>query len=225
MVPVAILKPRNMPGVRGVPQDKFGGGGPGFSVTLDAMLWPVEPIDPVTAPDGDLAGLHNLEIALELEALPGEPVTPLAHLVAEYRHERPMAVRKAWVVRQGGATGEIAAWASASYVEVPENRNHAHAWVAVHPDVRGLGLGSTLMARVVDAARRWDCTVLDFGARVGGPGEPFLRALGAERRMIERRSRCRTADHRPEAPRGLGPPSRGTGGRLLAGRLGRALSR
>ncbi|HEV8626170.1 MAG TPA: GNAT family N-acetyltransferase, partial [Acidimicrobiia bacterium] len=157
-------------------------------------FWPVEPIDPVTASDGELAGLHALEVALELEALPGEPVAPLAHSVAEYRHERPFVVRKAWVVRQGGTTGEIVAWAYASYVDVPENRNHAHVWVAVHPDVRGLGLGSTLLTKAVGAARRWGCTVLDFEARVGGPGEPFLRSVGAERRLIERRSRCRTAD-------------------------------
>lgn len=37
-------------------------------------LWPIEPLDPATAPDGDLAGLHALETALEGEALPGEPV-------------------------------------------------------------------------------------------------------------------------------------------------------
>ena len=74
-------------------------------------LWPVEPIDPVTATERDLAGLHALEVVLELEALPGEPVAPLAHAMAEYRHERPLVVRKAWVVRQGGKTGEIVAWA------------------------------------------------------------------------------------------------------------------
>ncbi|HEU5450269.1 MAG TPA: GNAT family N-acetyltransferase, partial [Acidimicrobiia bacterium] len=153
-------------------------------------FWPVEPIDPVTATERDLAGLHALEVVLELEALPGEPVAPLAHAMAEYRHERPLVVRKAWVVRQGGKTGEIVAWAYVLYLDVPENRNHAHVWVAVHPEVRGLGLGSALMARVVDTARQWDCAVLDFEARVGGSGEPFLRSIGAERRLIERRSRC-----------------------------------
>ena len=164
-------------------------------MTLDAMsFWPVEPIDPVTASDSDLAGLHALEVALEREALPGEPVAPLAHAIAEYRHERPFVVRQAWVIRQAGQTGDIVAWAYVSYVDVPENRNHAHVWVAVHPEVRGLGLGSTLMARIVEAARRWGCNVLDFEARVGGSGEPFLRSIGAERRLIERRSRCRTAD-------------------------------
>jgi GNAT superfamily N-acetyltransferase len=157
-------------------------------------LWPIEPLDPATASDGDLAGLHALESALESEALPGEPVAPLEHTVAEFRHVVPFRVYQGWVVRQGGASGEIAAWAKCSYADVPENRNHANVWVAVYPEVRGLGLGTALLARAVEAARRWGCTVLDLEARVGGPGEPFLRSVGAERRLVERRSRCRTAD-------------------------------
>jgi GNAT superfamily N-acetyltransferase len=156
-------------------------------------LWPVQPLDPATASDGDLAGLHALEVALETEALPGEPVAPLAHTVAEFRHVLPFRVRKGWVVRQGGTAGEIVARGSVSYADVPENRSHASVWLAVHPEVRGLGLGSALLDRAVGAARQWGCTVLDLEARVGGPGEPFLRGIGAERRLIERRSRCRTA--------------------------------
>jgi mycothiol synthase len=174
---------------------KIVGGRPDKSVTLDAVsLWPVEPLDPVTASDGDLAGLHALEVALEHEAFPGEPVAPVAHSLTRYRHVYPFRVRQGWVIRQGGPSGEIAAWGNVSYAEVPENRNHAYVWVAVHPEVRGLGLGSALLGRAVEAARRWGCTVLDLEARVGGPGEAFLRSIGAERRLIALRSRCRTAD-------------------------------
>ncbi|MDQ1502552.1 MAG: hypothetical protein QOD57_279 [Actinomycetota bacterium] len=157
-------------------------------------LWPVQPIDPATAPEGDLAGLHALEVALETEALPGEPVAPFEHSVADYRHILPFRVRKGWVVRQGGRSGDIAGYADCVYSDVPENRHHAEVMVSVHPAVRGMGLGSALLGRAVEAAGRSDCTVLDFTARVGGPGEPFLRSIGAERRLVERRSRCRTAD-------------------------------
>ncbi|HKN90415.1 MAG TPA: GNAT family N-acetyltransferase [Acidimicrobiia bacterium] len=157
-------------------------------------LWPVQPFDPATASDGDLAGVHALEVALETEALPDEPVAPLEHTVARLRHVYPFRVWKAWIVRQGGAHGEIAAFASCSYSDLPENRHHADVHVSVHPSVRGMGLGSSLLGRVVETARRWGCTVLDSAARVGGPGEPFLRSVGAERRLVDRRSRCRTAE-------------------------------
>jgi mycothiol synthase len=174
---------------------KFGGGSRSEFVTLGGMsFWPVQPLDPATCSTDDLAGLHALEAALETEALPGEPVAPLEHTAAELRHGYPFLVRKGWVVRQGDAASPIAASALCSFTDVPENRHHAHVTVAVHPAVRGLGIGSVLLARAVDAARRWGCTVLDFEARVGGPGEPFLRRLGADRRLVERRSRCRTAD-------------------------------
>src|SRR2546429_4360901 len=186
MVAARLSKPRNL---------KIVGSARARWVTLDDMsLWPVQPFDPVTASDGDLAALHVLDVALETEALPGEPVAPLAHSVARYRHALPFDVRRGWVVRQGGSSGEIVARGAASYTDVPENRHHADVWVGVHPEVRGLGLGSVLLGRAVEAARGWGCTVLDFEARVGGAGEPFLRSIGAERRMVERRSRCRTAE-------------------------------
>lgn len=161
-------------------------------MTLDVMsLWPIEPLGPATASDGDLAGLHALETALEREALPGEPVAPLEHTMAEFRNVLPFRVRTGWVVRQSAT---IVAWGRTSYADVPENRTHASVWLAVHPEVRGLGLGSALLDRAVVAARRWGCSVLDFEARVGSAGEPFLRSIGAERRLIERRSRCRAAE-------------------------------
>src|SRR5581483_1789148 len=186
MVAVGLRQPRN---------GKFGGGVRSRSVTLDVMsFWPVQPFDPVTASAADVAGLHALDTALEREALPGEPVAPLAHTAARLRHALPFEVHRGWVVRQGGASGEIVARAAATYADVPENRHHADVWVGVHPAVRGLGIGSALLGRAVGEARRWGCTVLDFEARVGGPAEPFLRSVGAERRIIERRSRCRTAE-------------------------------
>jgi mycothiol synthase len=157
-------------------------------------FWPVEPFDPVSASDGDLARVHALNVALETEALPGEPVAPLGHALAGYRHAPPFRVQRGWVVRQGGASGEIVARATVSYADIPENRDHAEIWVGVHPAVRGLGLGATLFDRAVGTARRWGCQALDFEARVGGAGEPFLRSIGAERRLVARRSRCRTAD-------------------------------
>src|SRR2546423_3867420 len=167
MLPAASSESRNR---------KFVGGVPDGSVTLDGMsLWPIEPLDPAAASDGDLAGLHALGVALESEALPGEPVAPLEHTVAGYRHVVPFRVRKGWVVRQGGSEGEIAAVASCSYGDMPENRHHAGFDLSVHPAVRRMGLGSALLGRVVETARRWGCTVPD----TAGPPRRAGRAAPA----------------------------------------------
>lgn len=152
----------------------------------------IEELDPASASDAELAAVHALEVAVEAEALPGEPVPPLAHSLAEYRHVRAFTVRRWWVAPAGG--GAIAGLARCSYDEVPENRSHAFLDVVVDPSARRAGLGSTLFSAALGAAEEWGCSLLDLEARVGGPGEEFLRAVGAERRLVERRSQCRTAE-------------------------------
>src|SRR2546430_12947922 len=89
-------------------------------VTLGGMsLWPVQPFDPATASDGDLAGVHALEVALETEALPDEPVAPLEHTVARLRHVYPFRVGKAGTVARGGPHGWSAPSPSCSSRTVP----------------------------------------------------------------------------------------------------------
>jgi len=158
---------------------------------MAAADWPIEPVDPTTAPEADLLAVHALVVALELEALPDVPVPPAAHALAEYRREPAFRHRRWWVTREGL---EVMGWASAVWNDLPENRNHCEIDVAVAAPVRGRGLGLALFSAVVEAASAWDVSLLDAYARVGGPGEPFLRRIGGERRQIERRSACLTAD-------------------------------
>ena len=149
----------------------------------------IDVLDPATASDAELAAVHALEAAVEREALPDEPVPPLAHALVCYRTTRPSVVQRWWVARRGD---KLVARATCAYEDVPENRAHAWVDIAVHPAARRAGIGSALLARVIDTAAEWDCSLLDLEARVGGPGEPFLRALGAERRLLDRHSRCLT---------------------------------
>ncbi len=158
---------------------------------MAAADWPIEPVDPTTAPEADLLAVHALVVALELEALPDVPVAPAEHALAEYRRDPAFRHRRWWVSRQGA---DVVGWASAVWNDLPENRNHCEIDVAVAAPVRGRGLGRALFGAVVEAAGAWDASLLDAYARVGGPGEPFLRRIGGERRQIERRSACLTAD-------------------------------
>lgn len=151
--------------------------------------WRVDEIDPATASDAELAGVHALDVALEREALPGEPVPPLAHALAEYRREPAYRRRRWWVARDEAS--EVVGHAAWSWNDLPENRTHSWVHVSVAPWARRQGIGSALFALTVEAAEAQGTTLLDLGSRIGGPGEPFLRRLGAELRLVERRSACR----------------------------------
>jgi GNAT superfamily N-acetyltransferase len=167
---------------------------------MTAADWRIYALDPGTAPEADLLAVHALVVALEREALPEVPVPPAEHALAGYRREPASRHRRWWVCRHSdfGDTpnpgAEVVGWASCVWNDLPDNRNHCEVDVAVASPVRGRGLGSALFAAVVEAADAWDATLLDVYARVGGPGEPFLRKIGAELRQIERRSACLTAD-------------------------------
>ncbi|MDQ3944446.1 MAG: GNAT family N-acetyltransferase [Actinomycetota bacterium] len=168
--------------------------------TLRAGDWRIDELEPATAPEADLLAVHRLMVALEREALPDVPVPPAEHALAEYRRAPAFRHRRWWVSRHGdfGETpnpgDEVVGWATCVWHDLPDNRSHCEVDVAVAPSVRGRGLGSALFAAVVEAAARWDASLLDIYARVGGPGEPFLRRIGAELRQVERRSACLTSD-------------------------------
>ncbi|MGH8993299.1 MAG: GNAT family N-acetyltransferase [Acidimicrobiia bacterium] len=157
-------------------------------------MWRIEALDPASAPEADLLAIHDLINALELEALPDVPVPPAAHAVADFRRSPSFRKRRWWL---GGQGAETVGWASATWNDLPENRNHCEVDVLVVPGARRRGLGSALLGAAVDAAAAWDATLLDIYARIGGPGEPFLRKLGAELRQLERRSACLVADLDP----------------------------
>jgi mycothiol synthase len=151
----------------------------------------IDELDPETATDADLAAVWALEIALEREALPAEPVFPVEQALVEYRHKPAYQHRRWWVARQGE---RVAAQAACAFNDLPENRSHALVNVMVAPDARRASLGTTLFGLALDAAEEWDCTLLDLEARVGGPGAAFLQRLGAELRLVSRRSVCRFDD-------------------------------
>lgn len=166
------------------------GGGPGADTGV--MSWHLEPLDPVTAADADLAAVHALEVAVERESRPGEPTPPLAHSLAEYRRVPSFRQRRWWVGRDDG--GEMVGWGRCAWDDLPQNRSHCWADVQVAPPARRRGIASALLGLAVESAREWGATLFDLEARVGGPGDPFLRSMGAQLRQVERRSALRRAD-------------------------------
>lgn len=152
---------------------------------------PIEELDPATAREADLVATWALEAALKREALPDEPVEPVEQTLLGYRHQPSYSHRRWFLARHGD---RVVGKGACGWSDLPENRSHARVDVLVHPGTRGLGLGAALFEAALEAAVDAGCSLLDLSARVGGPGEPFLRALGAELRLVERRSVCRFED-------------------------------
>jgi mycothiol synthase len=151
----------------------------------------IDELDPNAASDADLAGVWAVEAALERESLPEDLVFPVDQAVVGYRHQPSYQRRRWWVARDGG---RVVGQAACEFNDLPENRSHAHVNVMVAPEARRASLGTALFRLALGAAEEWDCTLLDLEARVGGPGAPFLQRLGAELRMVSRRSVCRFED-------------------------------
>jgi mycothiol synthase len=151
----------------------------------------IDELDPTTAGEADLAAVWEVEAALERESLPEDLVFPVDQAIIEYRHQPSYQHRRWWVARDGG---RMVGQAACAFNDLPENRSHAHVNVMVAPQARRASLGTALFRLALDAAEEWGCTLLDLEARVGGPGAPFLQRMGAELRMVSRRSVCRFED-------------------------------
>ena len=104
---------------------------------------PVRELDATTAADEELLALHALEAAC---GPPGEPVRTPELSLAYYRHGPAGAVRRRWLVEDGGKL----AGSAALLVHAPA---FVYVEVLVHPEQRRRGIGSELLETVRGAAR------------------------------------------------------------------------
>jgi mycothiol synthase len=148
---------------------------------------PIEPFDPVTAPDGELAALHDLQTSIAVEAVPDDEVMPRAFFVAEERNQTPIRPTWYWVVWDAGRT-RILASAWFEFWDETANRNLGSFGVQVRPEARRQGLASALLQPIVEVAAAHDRTLLDCFAHPIAAAAPFLQAVGASHRFTGRRN-------------------------------------
>ncbi len=151
----------------------------------------ISALDPDTASDAELAEVYALLAEVHAELLPDDPYQPLALSLAEFRRTSPEVNRRWWVARRNG---KLIGHVGASWDDVPDNRDHAYVNVEVRPGFRRVGVGAELFRLGLDAAEGWGAGLIDCYAPTGGPGDGFLRHLGADLRIVERDSVCLTAD-------------------------------
>jgi GNAT superfamily N-acetyltransferase len=151
-------------------------------VTVSAAAgYKVERIDDLTArPEEELREYAEYLRSMERENLPEDPPTPVEVYFSRFANPPPYAERTDWLVRDG--RGQIVGRGLLFATHQEENAHLREAWIDVRADDRRRGLGSRLFAEIVRGSGDGAETVLTFGTSDRIPaGEPFLRAVGAEK--------------------------------------------
>ena len=91
--------------------------------------------------------------------------------------------REVWLA-EGPAEGTVAGW---YLLELPdlENLDHAELTLVVHPAQRRRGIGRALLKHAAARAAEHGRSVLNGPTRLGGAGEAFARAAGAEQGLVD----------------------------------------
>jgi GNAT superfamily N-acetyltransferase len=126
---------------------------------------PVEEIDARTAADATLAQFAAVEHACWPETNPGEPLRSVDEAIAFFRHQ-PLTHTSCHWLAEGGSAG--------LYVHGP---SAAFANVLVEPPARRRGVGSALLAAVLDRCRALDVKALHTHHSTAG-GAAFATRLG-----------------------------------------------
>lgn len=155
------------------------------------MALRIEALDTQTAPDSLLHELDDYYVVAEAEDLPGDPPTPRALRIADWRNLSEFSRTPRWVLRDGD---EIVGTAVAQY-ELEQNLENGFARVHVRSDRRQRGLGRALadeaLAHLADQGRiRVDTWIKDGEV----PGETLASQLGMKAVYGEKRSRLVIAD-------------------------------
>jgi GNAT superfamily N-acetyltransferase len=148
----------------------------------------IEPFDPKTASEAELAAHHDLVAFIEREAVPDDEPYPFAEFAAYVRLEPP--ARKTWYWLAWDEKRErVLGLSSFMFWDEEANRNLGSFWVDVRTEERRNGLGSRLLAPVLQVARANGRTLLDAGTstRVAA-GAAFLQALGGRHVLTFRKN-------------------------------------
>ena len=144
----------------------------------------IEPCDADV--DADVAAFHAIDVALDREALPDHPVMPLEQYALQLRYRPVFRTVRRFLAR---VDGEPVGLASVQWDDTDDNRSHAYLYGGVLQPHRRQGIGAAIVAAAVEQIPE-DRTIIDTDARLDHEGEHLLRAIGAERRHIGRRSIC-----------------------------------
>jgi GNAT superfamily N-acetyltransferase len=148
--------------------------------------------------DAETVGWHALRTSCAAESEEGQAEVELPSVAALLRSTRTADRSLRWLAWDGGRAVGFA-WLR---LFDHEGRRHLGRFrVAVHPEHRGRGIGTALLARVRDSAAAEGRGSLLTSVATGSPCDAFLAAAGFDRVADVRRLRLRVADCDREALR------------------------
>lgn len=149
------------------------------------------PFDLLSASDADARARHALAATVLTELQPDDPVPPLDAMRLGAQYGVPWQRAHERAVWDGDA---MVGWGRVELEDRDTNQRVAKGRLEVHPDFRRRGIGTSLLAAVVEVARKDGRTLLGVSAKEESAGAVFLAAAGAENRQRVRISRMQTTD-------------------------------
>ncbi|HEY9473498.1 MAG TPA: GNAT family N-acetyltransferase [Mycobacteriales bacterium] len=156
----------------------------------------IEPIDPDTAGEAELADWHEFCRRTDQFDLPEDPAPPRAVTVGELFDHGDR--RLTWFAR---SDGELLGGGTLT-LPGHENPHFAEFCARVRPDVRRTGIGRALLDQARKVATADGRTGMHVWAQVDSPGEMFATAIGFQPALAEVRRVLRAADVDPDAVAG-----------------------
>ncbi len=154
------------------------------------MSFRIQPIDQYTAPEEDLAKLHEIWCLFDAEYRPDDPPMPWAQRLVEFRRHRPNRLQPKWLgVEDGKPVALAGAW-----IDFGRPDNNVFALVYVRPEARGKGYAKLLAQKIIEAAEAESRSVVVTDIAEGHPATSLIQAIGLKSVMKTRMSRLRVED-------------------------------
>jgi mycothiol synthase len=153
----------------------------------------IEAVDIRTLSDAEIAEANAFENLFAAESRPEDPPTPVEITTASLRNIPDFVVIRLFYVRT--ATGELIASGNATWLATDENKHLLQVGIGVLPPHRRRGIGTALLAKIVEVAEQEGRTVLLGGSNERVPsGAAFAEAVGAKAALAEHTNRLVLAD-------------------------------
>lgn len=154
------------------------------------MAIQIEQIETPSAPDALLRELARYYVVVEAEDMPGDPPTPFAMRLADWRQNLDFYPVKRWALREDGQMSAVGVVA----YDLEQNLENGTFRVHVHPEKRGRGYARAIAGPMFDELEAAGRHRVDTWVKKGEPAESLMARLGLKSVYVDKRSRLTIAD-------------------------------